>query len=377
MDINLPINMFDPTRDYNANQDNYDNAIKSVLQHGRFINGPEVKQLEKELATYVGVSDCICVGNGTDALQIALMALDIGNGDEVITVAHTWISSSEVISLVGAKPVFVDIEDNTFNIDITKIESAITKHTKAILVVNLYGQIPDYEKIWVIAKKYNLYIIEDGAQSFGARRYNKKSCSFGTISTTSFFPTKPLGCYGDGGACFTNDMDLGMKIRAIKNHGGSKRFHHDYIGVNSRLDSIQAAVLLVKCHNFEDSLKKRNIVASKYSEELKSLQDSNLLKLPVIEECNYHVWAQYSVIMNSKVDRDRLFNKLCDNGVNVSIFYPKPLHYQKCFEYLGYKESDLPVTEKVCDTIINLPCYSEFKRDEQEYVIKIINDHFS
>ena len=274
--------MYDPKREYRNNKKNIDTSIQQVLDHGLFINGPEVKELEKTLTDYVG-SNCICVSNGTDALKIALLALDIQENNEVITVAHTWISTAEVISILGAKPVFVDIEPETFNIDVEKIEDSITDKTKAIIVVSLYGQIPDMDTINQIADKYNLPVIEDGAQSFGATYKGRKSCSLTTIGTTSFFPSKPLGCYGDGGACFTNDKELEMKIRAIKNHGGLKRFHHKYIGLNTRLDTIQAAILNVKFKYFEETIKKRNDCANYYLTHLKKIESEGF-KLPTVKE---------------------------------------------------------------------------------------------
>ena len=221
------IQMYDPKREYKKNKKNIDDSINNVLNHGLFINGPEVKELEKELTKFTG-SQCISISNGTDALKISLLALDVGVDDEVITVAHSWISTVEVISIINAKPVFVDINPETFNMDVNKLESKITEKTKAIIVVSLYGQMADFDKINKIANKYNIPVIEDGAQSFGALYKGKRSCSVTTIGTTSFFPSKPLGCYGDGGACFTNNKEL-EKIRAIKSHGGIKRFHHKYI----------------------------------------------------------------------------------------------------------------------------------------------------
>lgn len=363
------INMFDPTRDYKRFKDKYDSAIQQVLNSGKFINGPQVKEIEEDLAKYVGVKHCIGVGNGTDAIQIALMALGIGNSDEVITVSHTWISTVEMISIIGAKPVFVDIEKDLFCMDVDKIEREITERTKAILVVSLYGQTPDYDRINDIACKYGLPVIEDGAQSFGAEYKGRKSCGLTTIGTTSFFPTKPLGCYGDGGACFTNDDELGLKMRAIKNHGGTRRFHHTYIGMNSRLDTLQAAVLKVKLWHFDETILNRNRVAHYYNTYLKVLEDGGLIKLPVKKQHNEHVWAQYSILMSSKEIRDKTVDMLKDKGVNVSIFYPKPVHTQKCFDYLNY-EGELPNTNEVCNRIINLPCYGELTDRELEYIVK-------
>jgi UDP-2-acetamido-2-deoxy-ribo-hexuluronate aminotransferase len=364
--INFPINMYDPTRDFKSFEADYRVEINNVLNHGRFINGIEVKELENNLSKYVGAKHCITCGNGTDALQIALMALGVKHGDEVITVPHTWISTSEVISLLGAIPVFCDIEQDTFNMDINCLEGLITPETKAILPVSLYGHMPDYEKINEIAAKHGISVIEDGAQSFGATQNEKKSCNTTLVGCTSFFPSKPLGCFGDGGAMFTNDDDLAMKLRAIKSHGGVKRFHHDYIGVNSRLDTLQAGILKVKLHNFDLSLTRRSQVAMKYNDKLANLKG---LELPVIKENNTHAWAQYSLLCPSKDVRDKLVVELGMKEVNVSIFYPVPLHHQKCFEYLNYQKGDFPVCEKVCDTIINLPCYAELTNEEQTYII--------
>jgi UDP-2-acetamido-2-deoxy-ribo-hexuluronate aminotransferase len=374
-EIALPINMYDPTREYSIHGNKINAAIHKVISQGKFIGGPEVYELENKLAEYVGVKHCITVANGTDALQIALMSLNIGLNDEVITVAHTWISSSETISLLGAIPVFVDIESTTFNIDPTKIISKITNKTKAILVVNLYGHQANYSELHKIADKYNLSIIEVGAQSFGAIQNGKQSCSFGTIGTTSFFPTKPLGCYGDGGACFTNRDDLALKIRAIKNHGGTQRFFHDYIGVNSRLDTIQAAILLEKIKYLNDTLTNRNYIANLYTELLGDLEQQGKLILPKTLPNNYHVWAQYSIILKSSEKRNNLVEKLKESDIHTAIFYPKPLHHQNCFKYLDCKQGDLPITEMICDTIFNVPCYGEFSKKEVEYVCEIIKNN--
>lgn len=365
--INFPIRMYDPTRDYQKYKTKYQNEVIKVMEKGNFINGDQVKTLEKRLADYVGVNHCICVGNGTDALQIALMGLDIKAGDEVITVPHTWISTSEVISLLGAKPVFVDIESDTFNIDVSKIESKITEKTKAILPVSLYGHMPNYEKINEIASKYNIPVIEDGAQSFGAIQNSVKSCGATLIGCTSFFPSKPLGCYGDGGAIFTNDENIALKVRAIKSHGGIKRFHHEYIGVNSRLDTIQAAVLNVKLDNFENSISSRSNIANNY---IKNLNKCTMLKLPLIKSGNRHVWAQFSILAPNKIIRDKIVEELKNNNIHVSIFYPVPLHFQNCFKSIGYKNGDFPVCEDICNRIFNLPCYAELSEIEQKYILE-------
>jgi UDP-2-acetamido-2-deoxy-ribo-hexuluronate aminotransferase len=373
----FPIQMYDPKREYKTHKKDIDESIHRVLDHGIFINGPEVKELEPKLSEFSGAKHAISVSNGTDAIKIALLALDVGVDDEVITVAHTWISTAEVVSLINAKPVFVDIEDETFNMDPEKIEAKITDKTKAILVVSLYGQMADLDRINEIAAKHNLPVIEDGAQSFGALYNERRSCSTTTIGTTSFFPSKPLGCYGDGGACFTDDDHLAMKMRAIKSHGGVKRFHHEYIGLNGRLDTMQAAILNVKLAYFEDSLEKRNAVANYYSDNLRELEDKNLLKVPQVKEGRMSAWAQYALIIDSKETRDNMVKHLKENGVNAAIFYPAPLHTQKCFAYLNCELGSLPVTERVCDTVFNLPCYAEVTKEEQNHIIKVVKDFFN
>lgn len=376
MSITFPIQMYDPKREYRTHKKEFDNSIQNVLNHGLFINGPEVKSLEPDLAKFSGSKHCVSVSNGTDALKIALLALGVGVGDEVLTVAHTWISTAEVISLINAVPVFVDIEDETFNMDPSKIEEKITSKTKAIMPVSLYGQMPDIDKINEIAAKHNLPVIEDGAQSFGGMYNGKRSCNLTTIGTTSFFPSKPLGCYGDGGACFTNDDELALKMRAIKSHGGVKRFHHKYVGLNGRLDTMQAAILNVKLPYFEDTLTRRNACASYYSDNLRALEEKGLLKLPKVKEGRYSAWAQYSLLLKSIEERDNMVKHLKENKVNAAIFYPAPLHTQECFEYLKCEKGSLPVTERVCDTIFNLPCYAEVTKDEQDYIIGVVKSFF-
>ena len=256
--------------------------------------------------------------NGTDALKIALLALGVGFGDEVITVSYSWISTAEVISIINAKPVFVDIEEITYNMDSSLLEHKITDKTKAIIVVSLYGQIADIDSINNIANKYNIPVIEDGAQSFGATYNGKKSCSLTTIGTTSFFPSKPLGCYGDGGACFTNDDELEIKIRSIKSHGGLKRFHHKYIGLNSRLDTIQAALLLTKIKYFENTLQSRNNCANYYNDNLLFLKRKDCF--PTVKEGRFSVWSQYSIICNNKEEGNNIVAYLKKNNI-IAIFY--------------------------------------------------------
>lgn len=368
--------MYDPKREYKTHKSEINTSIQNVLDHGIFINGPEVKELENKLSEYVNVKHCIGVSNGTDALKIALLALGVGIDDEVITVSHSWISTAEVISIINAKPVFVDIEDITYNMDPSLLEDKITDKTKAIIVVSLYGQIADVDSINHIANKYKIPVIEDGAQSFGATYKGQKSCSLTTIGTTSFFPSKPLGCYGDGGACFTNDDDLAIKIRSIKSHGGVKRFHHKYIGLNGRLDTIQAAILLTKIKYFDDTLKSRNDCAKYYNDNLSFLKDKGFV-LPIVKEERSSAWAQYSITCNNKEERDNIVNHLKNNNINAAIFYPAPLHTQECFQYLFNGElPDLPVTNRICDTVFNLPCYAEVTKEEQGEIIDILKSYF-
>jgi len=367
------IQMYDPKREYQTHKLEIDNCIQKVLDHGLFIDGPEVKELETKLSEFVGAKYCIAVSNGTDAIKIALLALDIKPEDEVITVAHTWISSAEVISIINAIPVFVDIEQETFNLDYNKLRKAITPKTKAIIVVSLYGQVGDIDEINKIANEYNIPVIEDAAQSFGATYNEKKSCNLSTIGTTSFFPSKPLGCYGDGGACFTNDELLAKKIRAIKSHGGLQRFQHEYIGMNGRLDTLQASILLTKFSYFEETLNNRNKCAKYYTEKLNNIKQ---IKLPIVKENRYHAWAQYSILCENKQTRDKLVAYLKENNINVAIFYPVPLHYQNCFKNKSVVHN-LSVTEETADRVFNLPCYGELTLEEQNKIINLVQKFFN
>lgn len=376
MESNQLIQMYDPKREYNDKRDLINKAIQNVLNHGLFINGPEVKEFESKLANYLNIKHAIGVSNGTDALTISLLALGIKPGDEVITVAHSWVSTAETIALIGAIPKFIDITKETFNMDHNKIEEAITDKTKAIIVVSLYGLVADIDEINIIASRYNLPVIEDGAQSFGATYKEKKSGTLTTIGTTSFFPSKPLGCYGDGGAVFTNDDELANKISAIKSHGGVKRFEHKYIGINGRLDTIQAAILNVKINYFNETIEERNECANYYLENLKFLTEKKY-KLPKIFEDKKSVWAQFSILAPTQNERDNIVKHLKDNNINVAIFYPTPLHNQECFLNLeNYFIPKLPITEEVCNTIFNLPCYGEIYTKELEYIVKVIKDFF-
>ena len=351
---------------YNVHKEAIDKAISKVLNHGKFILGPEVKELESALAKFVNSKYCLAVASGTDALLIALMALKIDVDDEIVTTPFTWISTSEVIALLKAKPVFSDIDPKTFNLDPKLIEKKITKKTKAILPVSLFGQICDLEEITKIAKKYNLFVIEDAAQSFGAKCSNIKSCSFADVSTTSFFPAKPLGGYGDGGAVFTNAEDIYEKMLAIRNHGEKKRHHHEYIGINGRMDTLQAAIVLEKLSIFKDELKKKNDIATRYNEGL-----CDCVSITYKAEEDYHSYAQYTI--RSK-NRDALIEALKKENIPSAIHYPKCLHEQPAFHYLGYKYGDFPHAEKASNEVLSLPMHPYLSIKDQEKIVNTIRN---
>ena len=347
---------------YNKYKEDIDQRIHAVLEHGKYIMGPEVFELEETLADYVGVKHCITTSSGTHSLEIALRALGVGPGDEVITVPFSWISSAEVILLVGATPVFVDIEHDTFNMDASKIEAAITEKTKAIIPVSLFGQMPDLEAINAIAEQHNIAVIEDAAQSFGATRNGVKSCGASLVGSTSFFPAKPLGCYGDGGALFTDDDELAEVIRAIRTHGGVKRHHHTHVGTNGRFDSMQAAVILGKWPGFEEEVQARGELGARYSELLKGHAVT-----PKVLDGNTHVYAQYTI----RVDegrRDEIVAGMKEAGIPVGVYYPKCFHEQPVFEHLGYNYGDFPESEKASKEVLSLPMHPFLSIDEQQKI---------
>lgn len=338
-------------------------SISKVLDHGQFILGPEVYELESELARYVGVKHCITVANGTDALQIAQMSIGVGYGDEVITPAFSYIAAAETIAILGAKPIFVDVDPQTYNLDVNLLEQAITRKTKAIIPVSLYGQAADFDAINLIAKRYGIPVIEDAAQSFGATYKNRKSCSLSDIACTSFFPSKPLGCYGDGGAVFTNDDNLAKVIREIARHGQDRRYHHIRIGVNSRLDTVQAAILLVKLKIFDSELKQRTIVADRYSQQFK-LNDQ--IKLQKLLSFNQSAWAQYVIAVR---DRDNFEKSMAGFGIPTAIHYPIPLNKQPVFR--GGNES-FSIGDALANSVISIPMSPYLDISEQDQVIKAI-----
>lgn len=323
--------------------------IQKVLDHGQYIMGPEVAELEEKLAAYTGAQYCVGVANGTDALLIALMALDIQPGDEVITTPFTFIATGEMIALLGAKPIFVDIDPRTYNIDPLQIEKEITPKTKAIMPVSLYGQCADMDPINAIAAKHGLAVVEDGAQSFGATYKGKKSCALTTIGCTSFFPSKPLGCYGDGGACFTNDEELAKRMQQIRVHGQDRRYHHPRIGLNGRLDTLQAAILLAKMEIFAEEVEMRSVLGDHYTASLQSIPG---IITPYIEPFNSCVYAQYTVQVDN---RNEVQKKLLAAGIPTAVHYPIPLNLQPAFAYLNQPAGSFPIAERIAERVMSLP----------------------
>jgi len=348
-------------KQYQILKANIETRINTVLEHGQYILGPEVSELEERLANYVGVNHCISVANGTDALMIAMMALNIQPGDEVITTPFTFIANGEMIALMGAVPVFVDIDERTYNIDVNKIERCITNKTKCIMPVSLYGQCADMDAINELASAYQLPVIEDAAQSFGASYKKKRSCSLSTIACTSFFPSKPLGCYGDGGACFTNDDFLANTMRQIRAHGQDKRYHHPIIGMNSRLDTMQAAILLAKLSIFEYELEERTRIGERYHELLKSY-----VKTMHVEPFNTCVYAQYTIEVAKRDDVQRILREL---SIPTAVHYPIPLHFQGAFAHLNYQVGSLPTAEKVAKSVMSLPMHPYLTDEEQNMIV--------
>ncbi|MDD5156911.1 DegT/DnrJ/EryC1/StrS aminotransferase family protein [Sulfurimonas sp.] len=361
----MKINFIDLQAQYKEYKDEIDSEVLEVFSSAQFIGGEKLNSLERNLSEYTGSKHSIGCSSGTDALLLALMALDIGVGDEVITTPFTFIATAEVIALLGAKSVFVDIDETSYNIDVTKIESAITKNTKAIIPVSLYGQCADMDAINAIADKHNIPVIEDACQSFGATQNGKKSCNLSTIGCTSFFPSKPLGAYGDGGAIFTNDDELASKMRMLLNHGQNERYKHKYIGINGRLDAVQAAVLGVKLKHFDKEVRLRDEIGTRYSDLLKG---SDVIT-PNIAPQNKSVFAQYSVRVK---DREAMIAKLSACGVPTAVHYPLPLHLQEAFKDLGYKEGDFPVSELVSKEIMSLPMSAYLSKEEQDFVVQTI-----
>lgn len=369
----IPMN--DLSIQYHKLKDVINNNIEKVLKHGKYIMGPEVIELEKKLAEYVGVEFAITCSSGTDALLLPLLAWGIGKGDAVFTTPFTFIATSEVVSLLGATPVFVDINPETYNINPELLEIAIKKtieegrlKPRVVIPVDLFGLPADYEKIEAIALKYNIKVLEDAAQGFGGMYNGRKAGSFGDAATTSFFPAKPLGCYGDGGAIFTNDIELYKKLTSIRVHGqGVNKYDNVRIGVNGRLDTIQAAILLAKLSVFDEEIKLRNEVAVKYSKGL-----NGILKIPTVPENYTSSWAQYSVLTKDVIERKLLMKILDEKEIYTVIYYQKPLHLQTVYNGLGYKEGDFPVSENISSKIISLPMYPYLRDNEIEEIVNTL-----
>ncbi|RUA07039.1 MAG: transcriptional regulator [Flavobacteriia bacterium] len=367
------IQMVDLQSQYQKIKPEIDKAVTEVISSAAFINGPEVKQFQSDLETYLNVKNVIPCANGTDALQIAMMGLGLQRGDEVITVDFTFAATVEVIALLQLTPVLVDVEKDTFNMDIEALKKAITPKTKAIVPVHLFGQCANMEEILKVAEEHGLYVIEDTAQAIGAD-YTfsdgsvKKAGTIGNVGTTSFFPSKNLGCYGDGGAIFTNDDDLAYKIRGIVNHGMYKRYYHDVVGVNSRLDSIQAAVLRIKLPHLDDYCDARRKAAEYYNQ---GFSVSDKISTPKISDFTSHVFHQYTLRLKD-TDRDALHQHLLDKGIPNAIYYPVPLHSQKAYADERYNEDDFKVTNELIKTVISLPMHTELEKEQQDVIINTI-----
>ncbi|MGW9685206.1 DegT/DnrJ/EryC1/StrS family aminotransferase [Flagellimonas sp. 2504JD1-5] len=371
------IQMVDLKGQYEDIKEQVNTSITEVLDSSAFINGPQVHAFQKELEDYLGVKHVIPCANGTDALQICMMGLGLKPGDEVITADFTFAATVEVIALLNLTPVLVDVEPDTFNIDPKAIEKAITSKTKAIVPVHLFGQCANMDAIMELAEKHNLYVIEDNAQAIGASHTFKngkkqKAGNIGHVASTSFFPSKNLGCYGDGGAIFTNDDDLAHTIRGMVNHGMYKRYHHDVVGVNSRLDSIQAAVLRAKLPNLDAYNKKRREAADKYSVAFEG--QPNIVVPKILREGqDGHVFHQYTLrVLNEK--RDKLAQHLNNNGVPCGVYYPIPLHLQKAYVDERYNEADFPVTNQLVKEVISLPMHTELDDEQIEFITNLVID---
>lgn len=361
--------MVDLKGQYQKIKSEIDTGIQDVIDSAAFINGPAVKEFQADLEHYLGVKHVIPCANGTDALQIAMMALGLKRGDEVITASFTYVATAEVIALLGLTPVLVDVNPETFDIDVHAIEKAITPNTRAIVPVHLFGQCANMEAIMQVAKKHNLYVIEDTAQAIGADyRFSDgrkaKAGTIGTIGCTSFFPSKNLGCYGDGGAMFTNDDDLAKQLRMIAHHGQSVQYHHDVVGVNSRLDTIQAAILKVKLKHLDEYAAARNKVADYYDQAFKG---QTRILIPARSKYSNHVFHQYTMVLNH-IDRAKLREHLQEAGIPSMIYYPIPLHMQKAFANPRFKQGDFPVTERLCASVLSLPIHTELDEETLKYI---------
>lgn len=372
------IQMVDLKTQYKNIKKEIDSAIQEVLDQTAFINGPQVKKFTSELREYTGAGYVIPCANGTDALQIAMMALNFKPGDEVIVPAFTYVATVEVIALLGLKPVFIDVTEDTFELDINQLESKVTDKTVGIVTVHLYGQCSNMEAILNFAAKHNLKVIEDTAQAIGAvytfsDGTKMQAGTMGDIGTTSFFPSKNLGCFGDGGAIFTNNPELAEKIQMIANHGQKRKYFHDSIGVNSRLDTLQAAILSVKLKYLDKYSKARNKVAERYDE---AFQNHPKIKTPERVKNSTHVFHQYTVRLCESINRDSFKSYLAEKGVPSMVYYPLPLHLQKAYLEYGGMEGQFPVSEKLCKQVISFPIHTEMEQEQQDYIIEQILNYF-
>ena len=364
-----PIKMVDLKGQYEKIKNEIDESISQVIESTAFINGPKVKEFQTHFEQYLDVKNVIPCANGTDALQVSLMALGLKPGDEVITTPFTFIATAEVIGLLGLTCKFVDVERESFNIDVSQLEKAISEKTKALIPVHLFGQSCNMEEIMRIAKKHSLYVIEDTCQAIGAEYLyktgeKKKLGTIGNIGCTSFFPSKNLGCFGDGGAIFTNDDELAKKMRGICNHGMFTQYYHELLGVNSRLDSIQAAILNVKLKYLDEYNTARQKAAEFYN---KMFENDPNIEFPVISSFSTHVFHQYTLKLKN-VDRQKLIERMKDAEIPVMVYYPVLLHLQEAFKNLGYQKGDFPVAEKLCESVISLPMHTELTEEQQQYI---------
>jgi UDP-2-acetamido-2-deoxy-ribo-hexuluronate aminotransferase len=366
----MSVPFIDLKSQYLALKNSIDSRIQKVLESGAYIGGPEVAELEKRLAEHTGVKHCLAVGSGTDALLVPMMALGIGPGDEVITTAFSFIATAETIVLAGATPVYVDIDRSTFNIDPKKIEAAITPKTKAIVPVSLYGQPADLDEINAIAKKHNLFVIEDTAQSYGAGYKSKKSGACTTAAGTSFYPAKPLGCYGEGGAIFTNDEKLNLAMKEIREHGSEKRYYHTRLGLNARLDTLQCAILLAKMERYDWEVEQRNRLADRYTKSFAGLENADSqFSTPFIKPGNVSVWAQYSITVSQ---RDIFQKKMTEYGVPTTVHYPMTMPDQPWYKAHTPSTPDISVSRWAASHVLSLPMYPDMNEKIQDVVIEAV-----
>lgn len=366
----MKVPLLDLHRQYTSIESEIDEAIRKVLAHGKFIMGPEVKELESELASYCGARQGIGVASGTDALLLSLKALGIGPGDDVLTSTFTFFATAGVISRLGARPVFADIDPRTFNIDPAGMDRCITSKTKAIIPVHLYGQIAEMDEIQTIADKRGIPIIEDAAQAIGSKHKNKRPGAFGKTACYSFFPSKNLGAYGDGGFITTDDDELADQLRRLRVHGADPKYYHSVVGYNSRLDTIQAAILRVKLKYLPSWHEKRREKALRYN---KLFKDVGQIRTPFVHDYNYHIYHQYTLIAES---RDELKKFLKEREIGLDTYYPVPLHLQECYKDLAYKKGDFPVAEELAGKVISLPIFPELTEAEQDFVAESIREFY-